>query len=171
MLMHYDVRRDQMVYLAPELCRFVGVNEQLIEERKPYIEVKIARRTDAPIKIKQATKLINHLMENRTCQENMEQWRFYFDQSVVPVEGLKYDAGNIVMGLPANDQNRISLKGGKEPAERIKFCIEDQGKELTLPLTKNKMFDQPVIQKWGIFYQAKDYAQAKNLVMHMEKVL
>jgi hypothetical protein len=50
-----------------------------MEERKPYTEVKIARRTDAPIKIKQATKLITHLMENKACQENMEQWRFYFD--------------------------------------------------------------------------------------------
>ena len=33
------------------------------------------------------------------------------------------------------------------------------------------MFDQPVIQKWGIFYQAKDHAQAKILVQMLEKVL
>jgi len=87
-----------MVYLAPEVCRFVGVNEQLMEERKPWIEVKIARRTDAPIKIKQATKLINHLMENKSCQERMAQWRFYFAPQVVQIPGLKYDAGNILMG-------------------------------------------------------------------------
>lgn len=99
MLVHYDARRDQMVYLAPELCRFVGVSEQMIEQRKPFTEVKIARRTDAPIKIKQATKLINHLMENQECQNKMEQWRFYFEQQVLPVQGLKYNAGNILMGV------------------------------------------------------------------------
>ena len=52
MLMYFDAKRDQMVYLAPEMCRFVGVDDKLMEERKPYTEVKIARRTDAPIKIK-----------------------------------------------------------------------------------------------------------------------
>jgi len=29
----------------------------------------------------------------------MEQWRFYFDQQVVSFDGIKYDAGNILMGL------------------------------------------------------------------------
>jgi aubergine len=33
------------------------------------------------------------------------------------------------------------------------------------------MFDQPVIQKWGIFYQSKDHSQAKTLVSTLEKVL
>lgn len=107
MLMHFDAKREQIVYLAPELCRFVGVNEQLMEERKPYTEVKIARRTDAPIKIKQATKLITHLMENKACQENMEQWRFYFDQQVVGFDGIKYEAGNVLMGQKAPDKSRV----------------------------------------------------------------
>ena len=136
--MYFDAKRDQMVYLAPEMCRFVGVNEQLMEERKPYTEVKIARRTDAPIKIKQATKLITHLMENKACQESMEQWRFYFEPQVARLTGLKYDAGNILMGMQAPDKSRVS---GAALPERVKFSIEAQGKELTIPLTKHKMFD------------------------------
>ena len=96
----------------------------------------------------------------------MEQWRFYFEQQVLPVQGLKYTAGNILMGVQPPDPKRP-----QEQQERVKFSIEDQGKELTIPLTKNKMFDQPVIQKWGIFYQSKDHAQAKTLVMHIEKCL
>jgi hypothetical protein len=40
--------------------------------------------------------------------------------------------------------------------ERIKFSIETTGKDLQINLTRNKMFEQPTLNKWGIFYQAKD---------------
>lgn len=55
--------------------------------------------------------------------------------------------------------------------ERLTFSIEERGKDLGLSLTKHKLFDQPVIQKWGIFYQARDHQQAKTLVQMLEKVL
>ena len=71
MLMHFDVRREQICYLIPELCRFVGVNEELMNERKPYTEVRIARNTDAPVKINEVTRFVDSLMQHKMCQEHM----------------------------------------------------------------------------------------------------
>lgn len=48
-----------------------------------------------------------------------------------------------------------SMEEAKQP-KRLKFSVEESGKDLTLSLTKNKLFDQPIIQKWGIFYQSRD---------------
>ena len=40
----------------------------------------------------------------------------------------------------------------KQGPERIKINIDESGKDLGQVLTRHKMFDQPTIQKWGIFY-------------------
>ena len=52
---------------------------------------------------------------------------------------------------------RMQMEESKLPADRFKFNIEDSGKDLNLSLTRNKLFDQPIIQKWGIFYQSRDH--------------
>jgi hypothetical protein len=37
-------------------------------------------------------------MTNQACIDLMKKWRFYFDQNIVSMRGIKYDAGNIIMG-------------------------------------------------------------------------
>jgi hypothetical protein len=58
MLVVFDVRKERLIYLVPEVCRLVGLTEDIMEDRKAYTELKIARRTDAPIKIKEASQLV-----------------------------------------------------------------------------------------------------------------
>lgn len=48
--------------------------------------------------------------------------------------------------------------------ERIKLDIEASGKDLRIALLRNKLFDAPVLNKWGIFYASKDYKSAKEFV-------
>lgn len=53
MLVVFDIGREQVVYLVPEQCRFIGLTDEIINDFKAYREVRFTRRTDAPIKIKE----------------------------------------------------------------------------------------------------------------------
>ena len=100
MLVVFDTHREQIVYLVPEFCQMVGVTEQLMEEKRgrAWREVKLARRTDAPIKIKEATDFVSTMMSDKESIKRMQNWRFYIDQKVVSLDGRKYDGGEILMG-------------------------------------------------------------------------
>jgi len=52
--------------------------------------------------------------------------------------------------------------------ERIKFDIESNGRDLDRK-TQCKMYDQPQLLKWGIFYQERDSNLAKDFLFNMEK--
>ena len=77
----------------------------------------------------------------------MKAWSFYFDPKVVEFMGVKHDAGNVIMGQQVRSASADQAAGffrreeGKQAMERLKFCIEEKGKDLTLSLTKNKLFD------------------------------
>ena len=73
MLLVFDTHREQIVYLVPEFCNLVGVTEQLMEEKrgKAWREVKLARRTDAPIKIKEATDFVSTIMSDKGSIDKM----------------------------------------------------------------------------------------------------
>lgn len=104
--------------------------------------------------------------------ERMKAWRFFFDGNCASCEGVKYDAGNIVMGHQTQQTVERSIDSKlDEIGDRIKFSIEATGKDLQINLTRNKMFEQPTLNKWGIFYQTKDHMQARTLVTMMEKTL
>ena len=181
MLVVFDTHREQIVYLVPEFCLFVGVTEQLMDDRKAWREVKLARRTDAPIKIKESTEFVTAVMSDPGAIQRMQSWRFYIEQEVLSLKGYKYEAGDILMGHghhPAylsgttDAFDRLMREQNKDAQpQRLKFSIEETGKDLTINLTKNKLFDQPVIQKWGIFYSSNNHAQARTLVTMLEKVL
>jgi hypothetical protein len=58
MLVVFDIRREQIIYLVPEHCRFIGLNDAVIEDFKAFREVRFSRRTDAPVKIKESTQFV-----------------------------------------------------------------------------------------------------------------
>ena len=81
----------------------------------------------------------------------MKAWSFYIEPKVFEMPGIKYDAGTVIMGhkprsnlfnpSAASDPFlRMGHEETKQP-ERLKFSIEECGKELNLSLTKNKLFD------------------------------
>ena len=81
----------------------------------------------------------------------MKAWSFFIEPKVVEFPGIKYDAGNVIMGHKARSNlfsssaasdpfMRMGQEESKQP-ERLKFSIEESGKDLTLSLTKNKLFD------------------------------
>ena len=63
LLVYFDIHREQVVYLVPELCQFIGITDEVRNE-KSWVPVKRAKRTDAPVKIKESTSMVTNLMKN-----------------------------------------------------------------------------------------------------------
>jgi len=138
MLVVFDIRREQVIHLVPEHCRFIGLTDEIVEDFKAFREVRFSRRTDAPVKIKESTQFVNMLQQHEKVLTRMQAWSFFIDPHVVEFPGFKYDAGNVLMGHKARS---TSLAPQDDRSERLKFSIEQSGKDLGLALTKNKLFD------------------------------
>ena len=61
MLVIFDTRREQIIHLVPEHCRFVGLTDEIMDDFKAFREVRFSRRTDAPVKIKESTEFVKIL--------------------------------------------------------------------------------------------------------------
>ena len=64
MLVIFDTRREQIIHLVPEHCRFVGLTDEIMADFKAFREVRFSRRTDAPVKIKESTQFVTILQSN-----------------------------------------------------------------------------------------------------------
>ena len=99
LLVVFDFRREQIVYLVPEHCRFIGLSDAIMDDFKAFREVRFTRRTDAPVKIKESSQFVSEVLStNEAVVGRMKAWSFFFDPKVVEFPGFKYDAGNVVMG-------------------------------------------------------------------------
>jgi hypothetical protein len=120
-------------------------------------EIKSFTQSDAPVKVKECLRLFNTLLENKTCKSKMDDLDFSFVKQPLAVKASKFEAGKLLMGM--NERN-----------QRIEFDIERAGRDLDRQ-AQCKMYEQPPIQKWGIFYQERDSATAKDFIMNMEKCI
>lgn len=83
MLIVFDIAREQVIYLVPEHCRFIGLTDEIMNDYKAYREVRFSRRTDAPIKIKECKQFVEMLQTNEKVVERMHAWSFFIDTQVL----------------------------------------------------------------------------------------
>lgn len=113
--------------------------------------------TDADRKVAECRNLFETFNSNPKCQEKMKMWHMKFSQNPASLKGYKYRAGNLIMGSKASgDQNT--------------FDIENCAREIDRKI-QDKMFDQPALKMWGIFYSDRDANVAKQFSSTMEECL
>lgn len=137
--MSVNKRTGFVAYLVPELCLMTGLTDIMKDDFKVMRDIKREVLTDAPVKVKECQKLFSILDSNQRTADVMKEFDFQFIKNPLKVKAVKYEAGNYVMGK-SEASNQI-----------IKFDIESNGRDLEKKV-QNKMFEQPPISKWGIFY-------------------
>ncbi|CDW87091.1 macronuclear development protein 1 [Stylonychia lemnae] len=157
LLLNLDMRTGKVTHLIPELCKMTGITAQMKDDFKIMREIKQFTHSDAPLKVRDCQKLFQQLAENKYCKFLMDQLDFKLVDRPLQVKGYKYESGNMIMG-----------KASERGEERIKFDIESNGRDLDRK-TQCRMYDQPQLLKWGIFYQERDSGIAKDFLINMEK--
>lgn len=81
-----------------------------------------------------------------------------FVKEPIRLKAYKLEAGKMIMGMNEATNKRI--------AHDIESCGRDLDK-----MVQCKLYEQPPIQKWGIFYQERDAPSAKEFLINMEKTI
>ena len=76
-----------------------------MDDYKAFREVRFTRRTDAPVKVKESKAFVEMLLKNDRVLQRMKAWSFFVDSKVVELPGVKYDAGNVLMGHKARSNS------------------------------------------------------------------
>lgn len=118
MLVVFDIPREQIIYLVPEYCRLIGLTDEIMDDYKAFREVRFTRRTDAPVKIAESKSFVDMLLQNDKVLERMKAWSFFIDSKVVELPGVKYDAGNVLMGHKVRS-NSFSMHEESKQTERL----------------------------------------------------
>lgn len=103
--------------------------------------------TNAEAKIKEIKNLMHHFKTNEKCIEKQAAWHLKFNENPQQLDGIKYNAGNLLMGANASGT----------PAS---FDIEKCAREIDRKI-QGKMFTQVQLKNWAIFHGDRD-AQIAN---------
>ncbi len=158
MLLSINKKTGQECYLVPELCRMTGVSSELMDDFRAMREIKSLTHSDAPAKAKECLKLFDAIAQSQKCKEIMEEMEIEFVKEPIRLKAYKLEAGKMIMGINEATNKRI--------AHDIESCGRDLDK-----MVQCKLYEQPPIQKWGIFYQERDAPSAKEFLINMEKTI
>ena len=72
------------------------------------------------------------LQTNERVVQRMHAWGFFIETQVLQFPGVKYDAGNVLMGHKARTNPMTGFEDMTQQMERMTFSIEQCGKDLGL---------------------------------------
>lgn len=104
--------------------------------------------TNADKKVQECKNLFATFAANEKCKEKQKQWHLKFVDTPAELTGVKYDAGNLVMGATSSGAPNS-------------FDIERSARELDRKI-QAKMFTQPAMKTWGIFHGDRDVQVANQ---------
>ena len=76
-----------------------------MDDYKAFREVRFTRRTDAPVKVKESKAFVEMLLKNDRVLQRMKAWSFFVDSKVIELPGVKYYAGNVLIGHKARSNS------------------------------------------------------------------
>ena len=88
--------------------------------------------------MEECQRLFSSILENKRGKQTVDELGIQFLKNPLKVKAKLLEPGRLIMGVD-------------ERGERIEFNIRDCGHDLERK-AQGKMFDQPQITKWGIFY-------------------
>jgi aubergine len=147
LLVHKDRKTGNEVMLIPELCCLTGLTDSMRADFRLMKDLSVITHTDANKKVQECRHLLDVFSENPKCKEKAALWQLRFKDNPVPLQGFKYTPGKLVMGA-------------KGSGERNAFDIEQCSRDIDRKI-QDKMYEQPELKRWAIFYSDRDQQIAK----------
>jgi len=157
LFVHKDRRTGRESYLMPELCTLTGLTDAMRADFRLMKDLAQITHTDAQRKITECKNLFEVFKTNPKCQKKMEEWKLEFNEEPNQIEGYKFSPGNMIMGTKDNGQRNM-------------FDIERTGREIDRKI-QDRMYTQPDLNMWAIFYSDRDQQVAKQFESTMNQCL
>lgn len=114
-------------------------------------DLAMITNADAPKRLEECRSLLETFKLNDRCRQEMEQWQVEIAEEPYAVEGCRLPAGALIMGkTPSGNRVEVDLESSTQDIDRK---------------IQNQMYEQPELNKWGIFYADFD---KKNALIFME---
>jgi aubergine-like protein len=110
--------------------------------------------TDARRRVQECKSLIESFGKSEKCKEAMQEWQMCIESDPIQIQGQKLAAGKMIMGK-VSEQERSSFD--------IETCQDIDRK------IQAKMYAQPDLKRWGIFYCENDRRTAVQFIETMQK--
>lgn len=157
LFVHKDRKTGRESFLVPELCTLTGLTDAMRADFRLMKDLAQITHTDAQRKISECKNLFEVFKQNEKCQKKMIEWKMQFKEEPNQLEGFKFTAGNMIMGEKGNGQ-------------RNTFDIERTGREIDRKI-QDRMYTQPDLNMWAIFYSDRDQQVAKQFESTMNQCL
>jgi aubergine-like protein len=135
LLVHKDLKKNSTIYLIPEFCFLTGLTDEMRANFNTMKQMAIITKAEANEKMKECTNLIKTFLQNKKCQEDIENWGLTIAPQPITLTGIKLDAGNILMHKQSNG-SRYSINIDNTPDIDRKIQTE--------------MYSQPNLKTWAV---------------------
>jgi aubergine-like protein len=129
--------KNFVCYLIPELCVLTGLTDELRSDFNIMRDLAQATKKDPKQRLVESSELIKTILTFPKSREETEKWQIDISTQAISLTGRVLPAGKISMG----DQNSFKINEATGNFDRD---------------IQQKMFNQPKIDKWGIFYTESD---------------
>jgi aubergine-like protein len=97
LLVHIDKKKDQKIYLMPELCFLTGLTDEMRANFNLMKGMNAITKPAAEVKLKEGLDLIKSLLTTEKAEEAKKQWKIDIDMNPVELTGRRLHAGSIFM--------------------------------------------------------------------------
>ena len=150
-----DIKKGTEIRLIPEFCYLTGLTDEMRSNFNLMKQMATITKGQPGDKMKECITLINTLLGNEKCKQDIENWGITLSNQPVCLTGRKIDAGNILMHRQ-KDGNRFNFSA--DSSDDIDRKIQTE------------MYSQPSIKKWLIFATNKDRETTENFLQIFKQV-
>jgi len=125
-----------IVHLVPELCVLTGQSDDMRQNFTLQKDLNRIIKPNPQKRLEESQKLLSIMNQNERTKDLLKKWSISTELDPLKLNGLKLDAGNLVMG---KDQG-FSIENTHDFDRKI----------------QTEMFKQQPIQRIGIFYPSRD---------------
>ena len=153
-IVNVNKKTGNKIILIPELCQMTGLSDSMRSNFNLMRDLSQITNTEAAKRVEECKSLLEMFKLNEKCRQEMDNWQVEISDSPLELCGCKLQAGNLVMG--------------KNPSgTRIEFDLETTN-DIDRKI-QNQMYEQPALNKWGVFFAEFDRKNAQCFMETMQK--
>jgi len=149
LIIHKRKKDGGLIHLIPELCVLTGQSDDMRQNFQLQKDLNQLIKPRPQQRLEEAQRLLQILAENDKTKEMLKKWDIATSLDPLKVEGLKIEAGNIILGR----QQSFSLEITPDFDRKV----------------QTEMLEQQEIKRIGVFYSSRDKETLRTFMDTLQK--